>query len=77
MNGSGSCVAQLTCFACCARCAVPQEKDPAVQKKAYKVLAYVCEHRPDFLAAHFQDVLETVVAGARGIVLQGGAGMGS
>lgn len=36
-----------------------------MQKKAYKVLAYACEHRPAFLAAHFQDLLETVMAGGR------------
>ncbi|GAB4822579.1 hypothetical protein N2152v2_009625 [Parachlorella kessleri] len=40
-----------------------QEKDPAVQKKAYKILAYICEHRGAYMEAHFQDVLETVVAG--------------
>ncbi len=36
-----------------------------MQKKAYKVLAYICEHRPNYMQAHFQDVLETVVAGVR------------
>ena len=26
-----------------------QEKEGAVQKRAYKVLAYICEQRPDFM----------------------------
>ena len=34
-----------------------------MQKKCYKVLAYVCEQRPDFLEAHFQDVLDALMAG--------------
>lgn len=34
----------------------PQEKEAAVQKKSYKVLAYLCEARPDFLQPHFQEV---------------------
>jgi ribosomal RNA-processing protein 12 len=34
-----------------------------VQKKCYKVLAYICEQRPDFLEAHFQDVLDALMAG--------------
>lgn len=34
-----------------------------MQKKAYKVLAYICEHRQSFMEAHFQDVLETIMAG--------------
>lgn len=40
-----------------------QERDQAVQKKAYKLLAHVCEHRQDFLAEHFGDVLEALVTG--------------
>ena len=43
-----------------------QERDPAVQKKAYKILAYICEHRAGFMEEHFQDVLETVMAGKGG-----------
>ena len=34
-----------------------------MQKKCYKVLAYVCEQRPDFRDAHFQDVLDALMAG--------------
>ncbi len=40
-----------------------QERDQAVQKKAYKVLAYICEHRPDFLLPHFGEVLAELQAG--------------
>ncbi|KAK9864417.1 hypothetical protein WJX84_009705 [Apatococcus fuscideae] len=40
-----------------------QERDQAVQKKAYKLLAHVCEQRQDFLAEHFGDVVEVLVAG--------------
>jgi hypothetical protein len=31
-----------------------------VQKKCYKVLAYLCEQRPDFLQAHFQQVVSAL-----------------
>ena len=34
-----------------------------MQKKAYKLLAHICEHRQDFLAEHFGDVLEALVTG--------------
>ncbi|KAK9863569.1 hypothetical protein WJX84_009478 [Apatococcus fuscideae] len=37
-----------------------QERDQAVQKKAYKLLAHMCEQRQDFLADSFGDVLETL-----------------
>lgn len=40
-----------------------QERDQAVQKKAYKLIAYVCEHRPDFLRANCQDVTDCLLAG--------------
>jgi ribosomal RNA-processing protein 12 len=40
------------------RAALPGIEDPhpAVQKKGYKALAYLCESRPDFLAPNFQGV---------------------
>lgn len=31
-----------------------------MQKKSYKVLAYLCEARPDFLQPHFQEVRQWV-----------------
>ena len=34
-----------------------------MQKKAYKLIAYVCEHRPDFLRANCQDVTDCLLAG--------------
>lgn len=34
--------------------ACPQERDQAVQKRAYKLLATVCEQRPGYLRAHLQ-----------------------
>ncbi|KAL4855011.1 RRP12-like protein [Chlorella vulgaris] len=37
-----------------------KEKDASVQKKCYKVLAYLCEQRPDFLQAHFQQVVSAL-----------------
>ncbi len=40
-----------------------QERDQAVQKKAYKLLAHMCEQRQDFLANSFGDVLEALVTG--------------
>lgn len=40
------------------------EQEAAVQKKAYKVLAYVCERRPAYLRAHFQELLELLLAGS-------------
>ena len=35
-----------------------------MQKKSYKVLAYLCEQRPDFLDPHFQEVVEALLAAA-------------
>ncbi|DBA66455.1 TPA: hypothetical protein ACH3X2_002431 [Trebouxia sp. C0005] len=40
-----------------------QERDQAAQKKAYKLVAYICEHRPDFLRAHCQDMTDCLLAG--------------
>ena len=40
-----------------------QERDQAVQKKAYKLIAYVCEYRPDFLHANCQDITDCLLAG--------------
>ncbi|KAK9818389.1 hypothetical protein WJX72_011834 [[Myrmecia] bisecta] len=40
-----------------------QERDQAVQKKAYRVLAYICEQRPDFLQPKFGDMVELLLAG--------------
>ncbi|KAL3148459.1 hypothetical protein ABBQ38_013906 [Trebouxia sp. C0009 RCD-2024] len=40
-----------------------QERDQAVQKKAYKLIAYICHHRPDFLKANCQDVTDCLLAG--------------
>lgn len=40
-----------------------QERDQAVQKKAYKLVAYICEQRPDFLQQHCQDLLDCMLAG--------------
>lgn len=40
-----------------------QERDQAVQKKAYKLVAYICEQRPDFLKQHCQDLLDCMLAG--------------
>ena len=34
-----------------------------MQKKCYKVLAYVCEQRHDFLEVNFQDVVDALLAG--------------
>ncbi len=31
-----------------------QDKDNGVQKKSYKVVAYLCESRPEFVKAHLQ-----------------------
>jgi len=44
-------------------CAPRQERDQAVQKRAYRLLAYVCGERPDFAAAHLAEVLEALLAG--------------
>ncbi|KAL0054199.1 hypothetical protein WJX82_005285 [Trebouxia sp. C0006] len=40
-----------------------QERDQAAQKKAYKLVAYICEHRPDFLRTHCQDMTDCLLAG--------------
>jgi ribosomal RNA-processing protein 12 len=47
------------------KAAIPgtKEKDPAIQKKSYKIIAYLCESRQDFVHPHFTDVL--------GVLLQG------
>jgi hypothetical protein len=34
-----------------------------VQKRAYKILAYLCSRRRDFVAPNLRDVLETLLAG--------------
>ncbi len=39
-----------------------QAKQPAIQKKAYKLLAYLCESRPSFISTHANDVVETLIA---------------
>jgi len=40
-----------------------QEKDQAVQKRAYKLLAYILEQRQDFAVAHFQEILDSLLLG--------------
>jgi hypothetical protein len=40
------------------------EREPSLQKKSYKVLAYICERRPAYLRAHLQELLELLLAGA-------------
>lgn len=35
-------------------------KESALQKKGYKVLSYLCEHRPSFLRTNLKDVLSLV-----------------
>lgn len=40
-----------------------KEKDPAFQKKAYKVLAYLCQARPDFCRPAFQEVVDALLQG--------------
>ena len=59
---------RLCSWSCRGRCAVhlaaaapaaslpPQEKEASVQKKSYKLVAYLCEARPDFMLPHFQEV---------------------
>ena len=34
-----------------------------MQKKAYKLIAYICQHRPDFLKDNCQDVTDCLLAG--------------
>jgi ribosomal RNA-processing protein 12 len=47
------------------KAAIPgtKEKDPAVQKKSYKIIAYLCESRQDFVHPHFTDVLDVLLRG--------------
>ena len=40
-----------------------QEKDQAVQKRAYKLLAYILEERQDFGGQNFQEVLDSLLLG--------------
>jgi ribosomal RNA-processing protein 12 len=40
------------------------EKDPAVQKKAYKILHHLIEHRPDFYTANFEGIVEQLLQGS-------------
>jgi len=39
------------------------ERDPAVQKKAYKLLHYLVEYRPDFYGQDFEAVVERILQG--------------
>lgn len=52
------------CRAACVQAAKPGlvDKEAAAQKKAFKVLAALCEQRPSFLQAHLADVLGQVSA---------------
>lgn len=47
------------------KAAIPgtKEKDPAIQKKSYKIIAYLCESRQDFVLPHFADVLRILLEG--------------
>lgn len=40
-----------------------QERDQAVQKRAYKLLAYITARRRDFTLPNLREVLETLLAG--------------
>lgn len=40
--------------------------EPALQKKAYKVLAYLCQHRPSYLRSHLAQILPAVLGGTTG-----------
>jgi hypothetical protein len=40
-----------------------QERDQAVQKRAYKVLAFICGACPHFIVPNLRDVLETLLSG--------------
>lgn len=42
---------------------VLQEKDQAVQKRAYRLLAYILEEREDFVRGNFQEVLDALLLG--------------
>lgn len=39
------------------------ERDPAVQKKAYKIFQYLVEHRPDFYGDDFEGLIERILQG--------------
>ncbi len=41
----------------------PQERDQAVQKRAYKLLAFITAKRRDFTLPALREVLETLLAG--------------
>lgn len=43
---------------CCA-----QEKDQAVQKRAYRLLAYILEQRENFARENFQEILDSLLLG--------------
>lgn len=47
------------------KAAIPgtKEKYPAIQKKSYKIIAYLCESRQDFVLPHFTDVLRILLEG--------------
>ena len=40
-----------------------QEKDQAIQKRAYKLLAYILEHRLDASLGQFQEILDSLLLG--------------
>ena len=40
-----------------------QERDQAVQKRAYRLLAYILRERADFAHANFQSILDALLAG--------------
>ena len=40
-----------------------QERDQAVQKRAYKILAFICAARPDFARPRLAEVLAALQAG--------------
>lgn len=40
-----------------------QSRDQALQKHGYKVLAYLCQERPDFLRSNFAAIVGSLKAG--------------
>ena len=40
-----------------------QERDQAVQKRAYKILAFICAVRQDFARPHLAEVLAMLLSG--------------
>ena len=40
-----------------------QERDQAVQKRAYKILAFICAARQDFARPHLAEVLAMLLSG--------------